>query len=490
MVFLQKNINTFFRNSDGDYLIGTNNEGIYFANKSYVSSVSNRWQYAKLVSFAQTDKQYLYLATQNRNLYRMNKCLDDEDPNCLFNYPKNNDDANFVNLIDGNSYFLFSGRLFMKISNINNKYEIKYINKKYNILGIYSKSPYRNGYNIYLNGVGNIIYFFNKNIFNNNRKPNTKNFHDIKNNSRIYSMAQALDSSIWYSTINQVYKIVQDSIPQAQTQFNELGFKEFIFSKEYLLGVSTTNDLLLCSNIGGKRAKIDTIKSADCIWDKFYKLNDSVILISTNNYFRILTLHSTLSNSKYDIRVLENPIIPYQPSFFYADSNTCFFFKGESISSFPTSYVLEKHPLPRIKITNLVTSEHKFQFSDTVLLNYSESKNLKIAFTPITFYSKNLSYEYTIVGSSNNNGKWIGINSEEINLVNIGYGSLQIKIRAKTLSGDYSSEALLVLYIQKPFWAKGWFFAICLFMVAIVIIVIAKYLIKRSLKKRNQNYAF
>ena len=97
------------------------------------------------------------------------------------------------------------------------------------------------------------------------------------------------------------------------------------------------------------------------------------------------------------------------------------------------------------------------------------------------FGSKNLEIQYSI--SKNDIDNWRNTKSEEINLVNPDYGTYNIKVRAKTLSSNFSKEIKFTLVITHPAWATWWFALSVLCLLAFIIIVIVRYRLKLALRR-------
>ena len=78
---------------------------------------------------------------------------------------------------------------------------------------------------------------------------------------------------------------------------------------------------------------------------------------------------------------------------------------------------------------------------------------------------------------------------EQIDLVNPGYGTYYIKLRAKSISSVLSVPTVFKLHISRPFWATWWF--ICLIMLAAtaLVVVAVRYRIAYLLRKNEKEHA-
>jgi hypothetical protein len=275
-------------------------------------------------------------------------------------------------------------------------------------------------------------------------------------NERIYCMARHPDNAIWYSTLNNIYK-VSDYDPVILPQFRNISFKYFDFFGQYLIGYTHDNNLLVCSNLSGK-ISIDSITGQNCIWDKFYKLDSSHMLISTNNQYRLLTLDGS-AKPGYAVSVIEDPFLPLEAESVCSDSLNCYFFKNESVTSLRISNFLRKSTPPKLFFTLLKTNKKTYSIQNRMQITYRESRNLSVLFSAISYNGKNVSYQYSFSKGGEDN--WRDVNGEEINIVNSGFGEYVVKMRAKSLSSDYSEYIVFTLEILRPFWATWWFALLC-----------------------------
>lgn len=496
----EQNVHTIIIDKNLDFWIGTKEQGLYKINKQFTTQKRIVEAFDSKIIFADSKNDKLIFATTNGDLLRTN---DYDSIICIFNY----------NHYLKSSKYYFQTLFSLDNNQIVNGSEIgnfRMLLYKFILNGSVNKLPalpktmnqktvlpneLEKGISDHIS-TDSTIYFkgryylwsFNKNYFFQPRKKYFFKSISINDNyDAIFGFAKN-NNSIWISTIKSVYKLVNDS-PIEQKQFKSISFREFCFLNNSIVGFSYKNELLICSNINSMNIYVDTIKEQNCIWDKIHFINDSTLLISSNNYLRLLTIKHSTANIEYQIKVLENPFIPYQPGFIFSGGSKIHFFNKGIISSFPINYVLGTNPMPSIKFTTLITDKTEDNIHDTVSLEYDQSKNLKISFTPISFYYQNLSYEYNI-SEKGKSGQWTSFTGEELNLINIGYGNFTIQVRAKTLSGDYSKSAKFVLVVQKPYWATWWFIC-CLFVVMVLIITtIARIGIKRRLKKKEGEVRF
>lgn len=481
-------VNKTFVDSENKIWVGTAKNGLYITYDNYSNTKQIERTNNEQVNFAQKQNNQLIVGTNERNYYTYD--LQNNVEKLVFDYSKynrNKSELNSFQWYKNEDLFSISFTENYKINSFlrPSKMRVNKI-KVGNIWG--ANIIQQNEKYVYLRNRRVIYAAQTKELYSNT---DTVKMYTIKADSIgsiNYGLGQNTLKEIWFSTVNSMYKI-KDTIPIIQPQFKNISFREFIFAKQYLLGITHQNQLVICNNYHQKKINLDTVFGNNCVWDKFYTLNDSTILISTNNFFRIISLKPSENKAIYQLRVIENPFIPYQPDFVYADSNDILFFKKNEIKSFPTSYVLNENPLPTIQFSYLKTGKDKLFVKDSLALQYDQSKNLKVLFTPISFYHQKLSFEYSIT-KNNEIEKWNSFIGEELNLINIGYGKFTIKVRVKTLSGDYSSPAKFILIVNKPFWATWWFIGFCLLLIIAIAATVARIGIKLKLKKKEGEVRF
>jgi hypothetical protein len=298
-----------------------------------------------------------------------------------------------------------------------------------------------------------------------------------------FGFAIDTQKNIWVSTVKHLYKVINDS-NVLQTQFGNLAFREMIFQNNLLIGITHNNRLVICRDYKSKSVVADTINESDCVWNKFFKVDEKTLFITTNNYPRLLTFSSNSTGKPYQIRTLDNPFIPYQPEYVSAsDSGLLLFAQGEMFL-FPAKYLATRKPLPGIHFTYLISGNRKIHLNDTVKLSFNEAQDLKIKFQPVSFFNTALQYEY-LINSGSNKGKWISFQGEELNLIKLFFGTHLIKVRAKTQSGEYSTPAVMLLNVAKPWWAEWWFLILCFGCLVLFISLAARWNIKRRLRKKE-----
>jgi hypothetical protein len=504
---LQKHsISTIRKDREGNYWISTLDDGIYKMSRYF--SLSNFMEHAYPVKVQHVAKigNSLLFTTADRNTYQ----LSGDSTHCLLDFRKEvrqKSPAIHFNaqVLQGNrywnmgeidrepGYFCINGietnsPRILRLVVCQQSQDLKFESYKYPI--IHDVFFGRNYMYFSSSSMIQFISLHDLPLVNNQTIgsfkifPNTDRF----SSDRIYGITQSPDSTLWFSTSNKVYKIA-DTVPLVQSQFGNIVFKAMTFNKGYLIGTTMDNKLLVCNQYTDKHIYIDSTANNDCIWDKFYRINDSIILVTSNDYYRLITTHPSPGKPQYSIRIVENPFVPQLAEYIYSDNKTCYFFKDQSITQIPVNDLLQTPSAPRLLFTTIKAMDSSYKIDSFVHLSYNESRDININFTTFSFNTTAISYEYSI-SSRNSVGEWQKSNGENINLFKIGSGTYTICIRAKTFGGTYSRVQSFVLSIGKPFWFSWWFLSLCVLFLTIIGYIIVRYYVKRVAIKKESEMKF
>jgi len=483
------NVSSITCDTFGNYIISTIGSGVFFIPKDYFNFKIYRCIFPKPIKYCSEidrkiyyicdDDLYLFEGNMNRMIYGRKKnrhaiAYDSQpayfiDKNDYYAYYENKNEV--VQNIFSNSkkIYFYANDTLMGIKNVLKKNKYIYIQNRSRIRRIdYSK--------------------LNKGEDINERKAQYTVNDEMKIN-RIFCMAQAPDSNIWFSTVNHIYKIEED-IAVEQSMFNNISFKSFNFYDKYFVGITQDNHLHICKK--RNNFLIDSVVQQNCIWEKIFKIDDYHILLSTNNKYRLIYLLPTDSTINYSIVTVENPFIPINVDGICSDKRNVYFFKNDGLTVLNINHLLAKPNPPKIFFTSIKTNNLKYSIADTIKIAYRQSANLKISFEKIVEVGHEVSQQYSI--SKNEKENWIDINGDEINLVNSGYGIYTVKLRAKTLSSDYCAPVRFTLIIDRPYWAKWWFITLIASFFVLIIVILARirfrYILRRNVKAHESQVKF
>lgn len=475
-----QNVSSVTSDTYGNFWISTLSGGIYELRANFYGMMSFKNAYDGKIKYCCAQKGHLFFATANNNLYH----IANGKLNCLLNYAsiKQRNYSIPVEpgyLIDDNyAYYNFYNHDYLTMDNVfSGKNKVRYHDLYDGIKTVIRINDY-----IYIRRRNEIL-----------RIKNSKDDKTIKpqligiptQGERIFGFAKDNENNIWYATVNSVYKIT-DTITTLQPQFRKMSFKSFEFLGNRLIGYTHDNQLFVCSNISSN-ITIDSVQTQDCIWDKFYPIDDYHMLISTNNYYRLLTVDEANNSRNFKVSIIRDPFIPNPADAVCLDKTNCYFFKNGQVTSMDINSLLVPAPAPRLYFTTLKTGSQSCIIHDQVIIPFAESKNINISFATVAHSNAKVFYQYSV--SKNNRDNWVDINGEDISLINSGFGSYKIKIRARTVSSDYCKPVEFTLFIRRPFWATWWFIAFCICLIAIIVVVISRQRLIRALKKKDKEHA-
>lgn len=462
-----EDIHAILKDRNGDYWIGTAKNGLFKMSHDFLNEQQLRIAADEPVIFMEKVKSALFYATKDRNVYRID--LNSGRNELIFDAERMPHEERLLkstHWIAGDCYYNISRQHNYRLSDIfADKVKVQPL-KMGNLWG--ANSIFNCGNNYFFKTANSLLYY-PRTAFDAGADTVSQRkvmLPDLRIN--FYGAATDAQNNLWFSTVDAVYRLT-DTTPIAQRQFRGQGFKEFLFINKCFVGITHQNELLIARNYNTAALSFDTVKNQDCIWNKCYRIGKNGLLLSTNNFFRFLTLtlNEQDTGKPYKIRSLENPMITYQPEFVFVDSTHCFLVKHKALSIFPLSYLLEETAAPVLKFTAVHTADSSYSITDSLRLGYREAQNIRISFTPLSFLHATLDYEYSL-SSVQEAELWHPVQGRELNLINPGYGLFTIKIRALTGSGTYTEPEVLWLVIGKPYWASWWFrllsllFSVCL----------------------------
>ncbi len=299
---------------------------------------------------------------------------------------------------------------------------------------------------------------------------------------KIFASVRDNNGFIWCATADSVYKF-KDGIVYPQPQYGT-GFRHMGILGSYLIGVTEENRMFICNNAGGK-VYLDSANQVDCIWDKIYPMDSTHAIISTNNYYRLLTVEPSNGKPRFTISIIENLFIPQQAEAICFDKSACYFLKNGSVIIVRLDQLLRTQPEPKVYIMSLTTGKGRYPVSAPVYLSYKESRSIKIQFSPLSFERSELKYEFSISDDGVDN--WAKVSTTELNLFNVDYGSHNIKVRVTGLTGQPAYDEF-TLIVARPFWAEWWFVAICGLLIVSAMILMTWLISARILKKRKLKF--
>jgi flagellar biosynthesis regulator FlbT len=474
------------KDNSGNYWISTAKNGIYKISSEFLKQRQVKLDAAQPVIYAYKTGENILYTTNDRNIFSLD--LKTNKTKQIFDFTRATNKIRWAKSVSWawkNNYYNFSQDQNFKVTqtSLAGNFKVSKI-RAGDIAGSYEKfdvGPY-----IFLKSTYN-LFFYNKSNFETNKDTITRHSLIKKEKYKIYGAAVDENQKLWFSLNNEVYK-VDDTIAVVQPQFST-GFRELVFFNHCFVGITPHNELIVYDNYNRGPISSKVIKSNNCVWGKFYIVNDTVLLISTSDYFRVLRIERIAGKISFILKAIENPLIPYQPDYLMTDSTSCYFFRQNTLNVFPISYLLEKAPLPEMRFRLLKTKSNSLIIKDTLRLNYAAGQNIRILYTAVSYNSSDLTYEYSIT-SGKGNKVWFPIDGEELNLIKLNYGGFNINIRTKLITGEYSKPVSFYLIIDKPYWATWWFISACTIIFAYLLFYFVNLRVKSKLKKKESEIRF
>ncbi len=478
------------QDSISNYWVGTYKDGVYVLSNKFAHSAVFHNSYKGEIWYSYADAGRLFFTNSDNNFYELYK----SNLNLIYDYKKydrkefnSSQSHGFLVIKDKKAptytYFNYYLGSLCRIDNLGVDPVIN-VSKEILSKNDVVKSIIDLDDQIFIRTIRS-IYAVNIPSFLQSANFTEKGTKEATNSDRIFAFAKSEDGHIWFSIRNGVYKLESDK-EVLQKQFKDITFKKFEFFNHFLIGhTDVGNRLLVCSEIEGK-IKIDTVPQQDCIWDKFYVLDSSHLLITTNSEHRIFSVQNTGGMRTYEISAVESPFVPQRVESVSSDGDNVYFLVNGNVSQFRISDLLERPKAPKLFFKTLGIGKMLYQLSNGGYLKipYQGSKNIAITFSTISFTGKNVFYEYSFSGDDKE--VWQKITGEEIDLADQHYGSFKIKVRARSLSGNYCDPIVFTLEIARPYWAQWWFIALYLAFIASVIIVVVRYRIQWVVQKNKK----
>lgn len=469
----------------GNYWVSTLQNGAYYFNKTFLHQRVFNNAYTEKLAYVFAKDGHLFFTTTSNNLYSVENGV----PRCIFNYGIYKR-GRFDHFFES-GYLIDTGYRYYSIFNEDHLVIENILSKRLSVKRYASNFATPGVKNLFL--MDNFLYL--QDIKTIGRLDLLRSgitgllseaYHplvDAYAPLRIFSSAQAPDNAVWYSTINNVFRL-KDGKTKPQKEFKNIAFRSFNFCANYLVGYTHNNKLLVC-NLLQDSVVIDVVKDMNCIWDKVYRLDSNHMLLSTNNLYRIVTVYPSSGKPDYSMQTIENPFVPLYCDAICSDGNVCHFFKNGSITSVDVKTLLGRPDPPVLYFTVLKNGSVSYPISDNTQISFSNSKSISIAYASVAFGGKEVSVQYSL--SKDEREYWHDIKGD-INLLHPSPGDYVLKIRGKSISSDYSRPVAFMLHVARPFWATWWFILLSAACVVLLIRYLVSKLIAKSLSKKEKQH--
>ncbi|WP_118975616.1 sensor histidine kinase [Taibaiella koreensis] len=301
----------------------------------------------------------------------------------------------------------------------------------------------------------------------------------------MYDMAQSSDSAIWIATRNGLYKVT-DNHAREQQQLGSMALRAIVFTRHALIGYTPDNRLLVIHGYDSPAPKVSIAGHSDAVWDKFYVLNDSSLIVSSNKLYKMITT----SASSYRVHTLEHPLLPQRARYIFSDGRYGYFFKEKYGIGIPLAELMAGPRPPQLHLIDLATRRYTLPISASLSLDYGASRDIRVSFEALSFDAGALSFEYSIAAPGDTAAQWLQAPGDHINFYKISPGTYQIRVRALTASGISSNVPGFTLVIRPPFWLNPWFLMLAGLVLASLLYLGFRLFVRRTEQKRKREMKF
>lgn len=305
------------------------------------------------------------------------------------------------------------------------------------------------------------------------REPVSKNLMVYPDDqTRIFDITYN-DQKLWVSTLKSIYTLQKESLVK-HPAFENIAFKKFNFYNNTLVGITHDYKLVVAVPVkGSSDYKIQWLDEKVFWIDMNYVFNQRVLLRSDRGYYLL-----DLSGEKASLSPTENSLLPNFPHEIACDSPFVYFLSVDNeITKIHYSLIKVTPSPPVLLIKSFTADNNHLNFQEAFTLEYSDAKRIEIIFTGIGFARKKILYQYRL-----NNGNWIDVDKNTLNLLNMAPGKYHISIRCKSDSSEFSDFKSIDFTILPP-WYNHWAFrALILFLG----LSAGYFFLRNTLKKREK----
>lgn len=487
-ILAKGHITSIIQDHNDSYWFSTRGNGIFNLSKQFNDIKKYEHVYSNRIIYANASGDTLSFADNTGNFFQLPDLASRQKP--ALKLPK--DPMVSYDLTRGNFLVFTSGDLLRVYTTVdyNNWSFVSRSGKKFSKLFPafgYLKDVFQVGDYLYILNISSITRVRKDALYHQDLATvDTLVLHHNDYQSRIYSRAVDKNhNQIWFNTVDTMYSAEGTRVVR-RPAFQGITFRQFTFLGNYMIGYTDKNKLFICNHYND-RPVIHQVGQQKAMWDYIYPVDDSRAIITSNNYYYLLTLYPSDGQPRYTLHAVENPFIPQQAECIAAGPDNCYFFKNGTITKVATSVLFAPTPPPVPVFSEIRTKTKRHPIHSPVHITYNESSSINILFDNISFLAKDITCEYSI-SKEEEEDNWHEISGNEINLNTPGFGTYIVKVRAKTLSSQYSAATVLYLVIEKPFWATWWFITISSLVFILLIWLIIQYFSWRKIRKKQREH--
>lgn len=455
------NVSGINKDTEGNFWFTTLNKGVYFLPKGYDKIRYARYADVSKINTIKPQGNQLFLYTEDSKIFTIDNLLG--KPSLYLDYSNMKDlntRQNRLNFFQNKDEIILGG---INMLNYRKSTGLKKIEFEYTF---YSKDIQVSGDTLFSNNNASINYGVR-------REPVSKSiqiFPDDK--SRIFDISYH-QNVLWVSTLKNIYTLKNEVLVK-HPAFKNIAFRKFNFYHNTLVGI--THDYKLIVAMPTKDSLEYEIQQIDekLLWiDMNDVFNRRVLLRSDRGYYLL-----NLSEKTASLSPTENPLLPNFPQEIACDSPFVYFLSVDNeITAIHHSLIEVAPSAPLLLIKSFIAGKNHINFEHFFTLEYLESNSIEIVFTGIGFARKKIVYQYRL-----NDGNWIDIDKNTLNLLNMSPGKYRISIRCKSESSEFSPFKTIAFSILPPWYDHMAFRGLMI----LIVFGTGYFLLKNAIKEREK----
>ena len=455
-------INELYQDHEDNLWVTTEGKGLFFLISSKVRSLKKIEEQESFIvrSLEVDEKGYIYVGYSDGSMEVF-------DANFQQLYRKKYADGRIVDiLLEEDNIWVASSREVIQLDTSGKERARYRTGSPIKTLGILKGTVYVLSYNIEILADGGI-----RNI-------------GIPFSARIYSNYTISDTSMWLGTTEGFYRLGPAGVEKiaADEIYSDIrGIGRDSLGRYWIATAGQGVFILQDDKVVSQLTRSDGLSSTICM---HLLMDGQTAWVSTNKGINKIDIESTaiqLINEEDGLSSTEIKYLKKSNGYVIAAASGTIDILPDTITSF--------------RAPPLMSINHVLVNGDTVpqQANYSlpyHRNHLAVHFTAISFKSMgNVSYAYQMEGLDKN---WLETKAEAVNWSAVPPGNYRLKVKAKGSNGVWSKEEAFGIFIDQPWWKKGWFILSCVLVTIGILLLVYRrqhnHFIKESaLQKRMQN---
>lgn len=455
-------INELYQDHEENLWVTTEGKGLFFLISSKVRSLKKIEEQESFIvrSLEVDDKGHIYVGYSDGSMEVF-------DSNFKSLYREKYADGRIVDiLLDEDHIWVASNREVIQLDSSGKEMARYRTSSPIKTLGLLNGSVYVLSYNIEILADGGI-----RNM-------------GIPFSARIYSNYTISDTSMWLGTTEGLYRLGPDGVEKiaADQIYSDIrGIGRDALGRYWIATAGQGLFVLQDDKVVHQLTRSDGLSSTICM---HLLLDGQTAWVSTNkgiNKIDIETLEVQLINEEDGLSSSEIKYLKKSKDYIIAAASGTIDILPDTITSFTAP--------PLMAINALLVNGDTVSQQANYSLPYHRN-HLAVHFTAISFKSMgNVSYAYQMEGLDKN---WLETKSETVNWSAVPPGNYRLRVKAKGSNGVWSQEEEIGIFIDQPWWKKGWFILSCILLSTGTLLLVYRrqhnHFIKEStLQKRMQN---